>query len=184
MLKASFRKQQKELQVSQFQGCVLLLFNDADELTYEEIKEQSGIEDEKELERTLLSLACGKIRVLNKLPKGREVSSGDRFQFNAGFQNPLFKLKINTIQMRESAEENQQTTEKVFQDRQYQIDACIVRIMKTRKTLSHQLLISELFSQLKFKMKPNDLKKRIESLIDREYLERDSNNSQVYVYLA
>ena len=29
-----------------------------------------------------------------------------------------------------------------------------------------------------------DLKKRIESLIDREYLERDASNPQLYNYLA
>ena len=58
----------------------------------------------------------------------------------------------------------------------------IVRIMKARKSLSHSLLISELFQQLKFPLKPPDLKKRIESLIDREYRERESNSS--YRYLA
>jgi hypothetical protein len=38
--------------------------------------------------------------------------------------------------------------------------------------------------QLKFPIKPADLKKRIESLIDREYLERDKTNPQIYNYLA
>ena len=60
-----------------------------------------------------------------------------------------------------------------------QIDAAIVRTMKTRKTLSHKLLVNELIVQLKFPIKGADLKKRIESLIDREYLERDRDNSQV-----
>lgn len=41
-----------------------------------------------------------------------------------------------------------------------------------------------LVKQLKFPIKPADLKKRIESLIDREYLERDKNNPQIYNYLA
>lgn len=50
-------------------------------------------------------------------------------------------------------EEQKATEERVFQDRQYQIDAAIVRIMKMRKTLSHNLLISELFNQLKFPVK-------------------------------
>ncbi len=72
----------------------------------------------------------------------------------------------------------------MFQDRQYQVDAAIVRIMKSRKTLSHTLLVSELFGQLKFPIKMSDLKKRIESLIDREYLERDTQNSNVLNYLA
>ena len=60
-----------------------------------------------------------------------------------------------------------------------QIDAAIVRVMKTRKSLSHKLLVSELLTQLKFPMKQSDLKKRIESLIDREYLERDRANPNV-----
>jgi cullin-4 len=59
-----------------------------------------------------------------------------------------------------------------------------VRIMKARKSLTHSLLISELYQQLKFPLKPPDLKKRIESLIDREYLERDGGSSSVYRYLA
>ena len=43
---------------------------------------------------------------------------------------------------------------------------------------------SQLFTQLKFPVKSSDLKKRIESLIDREYLERDSRQVDQYVYLA
>jgi cullin 4 len=65
-----------------------------------------------------------------------------------------------------------------------QVDAAIVRVMKARKTLSHPLLMSELMSQLKFPAKPLDLKKRIESLIERDYLERDEDNAQMYNYLA
>ena len=55
----------------------------------------------------------------------------------------FFRIKANAIQMKETVEEQQKTTEGVFQDRQYQIDAAIVRIMKTRKTLSHTMLITE-----------------------------------------
>lgn len=50
-------------------------------------------------------------------------------------------------------EEQKATEERVFQDRQYQIDAAIVRVMKMRKTLGHNLLITELYKQLKFPVK-------------------------------
>lgn len=72
----------------------------------------------------------------------------------------------------------------MFQDRQYQVDAAIVRIMKMRKTLTHNQLISECVSQLKFPIKPADIKKRIESLIDRDYLARDEQVANQYNYLA
>jgi cullin-4 len=56
--------------------------------------------------------------------------------------------------------------------------------MKSRKTLSHSLLISETKTQLKFDVQVADIKKRISSLLDRDYIERDKNNSQVYIYVA
>lgn len=43
-----------------------MLFNDAQKLSFLDIKESTGIED-KELRRTLQSLACGKVRVLQKV---------------------------------------------------------------------------------------------------------------------
>lgn len=183
VLKTRFANGQKELSVSLFQCIVLMLFNDAEKLSYRSIAEGSGLE-EKELKRALQSLACGKVRILNKEPKSRDVHDDDVFEFNAGLNERLFRIKVNSIQLKETADENKQTMERVFQDRQHQIDACIVRIMKTRKTLTHALLISELMSQLKFPTKASDLKKRIESLIEREFIERDGEDAQKYNYLA
>lgn len=177
----------KEFQVSLFQAMVLLLFDQESgekiSLSYDEIKGKTGVEAE-ELRRTLQSLACGKVRILQKNPKGRDVANSDRFVVNPEFKSKAYRIKINSIQMKESAKENKETHAKIFQDRQYQIDAAIVRIMKARKTLSHNLLVSELFKQLKFPAKPQDLKKRIESLLDREYLERDDQDATLYKYLA
>ncbi|NWH33852.1 CUL4B protein, partial [Regulus satrapa] len=183
VLKAEFKEGKKELQVSLFQTLVLLMFNEGEEFSLEEIKQATGIED-GELRRTLQSLACGKARVLTKSPKGKDVEDGDKFTCNDDFRHKLFRIKINQIQMKETVEEQASTTERVFQDRQYQIDAAIVRIMKMRKTLSHNLLVSEVYNQLKFPVKPADLKKRIESLIDRDYMERDKENPNQYNYIA
>ncbi|KAF7668273.1 hypothetical protein LDENG_00025440 [Lucifuga dentata] len=183
VLKAEFKEGKKELQVSLFQTLVLLMFNEGEEFSMEDIRAATGIE-EGELKRTLQSLACGKARVLNKNPRGKEVEDGDRFNFNNDFKHKLFRIKINQIQMKETVEEQVSTTERIFQDRQYQIDAAVVRIMKMRKTLSHNLLVSELYNQLKFPVKPGDLKKRIESLIDRDYMERDKETPNQYHYVA
>lgn len=101
VLKAWFNQGNKELQVSLFQALVLILFNDADNLSLEDIKAATNIED-GELRRTLQSLACGKARVLQKNPRGRDVADNDRFVFNAEFHNKLFRIKINQIQMKET----------------------------------------------------------------------------------
>ncbi|KAF4753549.1 Cullin-1, partial [Perkinsus olseni] len=75
--------------------------------------------------------------------------------------------------------------ERVQEDRSISIEAAIVRIMKTRKTCSHQQLVSEVLNQLSFfKPNPKVIKQRIEHLIEREYLERDENQPNVYRYLA
>lgn len=101
VLRARFKLGQKELVVSLFQSLVLLLFNMSDELTFDYIKVATNIED-GELRRTLQSLACGKARVVNKIPKGRDIEDTDKFRFNNEFANKLCRIKINQIQMKET----------------------------------------------------------------------------------
>lgn len=183
-LRARFPAGTKELVTSLLQACVLLKFNDADELTLEQLQSELNV-DGRELRRNLHALACSaKARVLNKDPNNKEVSAGDTFKFNSSFNEKLYRLKLNTVQLKETAEEQAQTNDRVNQDRQHQIDAAAVRVMKTRKKLSHQLLVSEVLKQLRFSAKSSDVKKRIESLIEREYLERDPSDPQSYRYLA
>lgn len=172
-----------ELVVSLFQALVLLLFNNQDEFSYKEILESTKI-DQVELKRTLQSLACGKVRVINKRPLGKDINEGDKFIYNAKFKHNLHRIKINQVQLKETQEEHSMTEERIFQDRQYQIDAAIVRIMKTRKKISHTNLVCEVIDHLRFPVRNADLKVRIESLIERDYLQRDQENAQLYNYVA
>ena len=135
--------------MSLFQSVILLLFNDHDSLTTSEIQKLTNLEY-FELKRTLQSLSCSKTRILLKEPKASKVEESDIFSLNPNFSNPHFRIKVNSIQIKETPQEQTDTTEKVFQDRIYIIDAAIVRIMKTRQSLSHELLIAELYNQLKF----------------------------------
>ncbi|BGP34146.1 hypothetical protein JCM10296v2_005961 [Rhodotorula toruloides] len=177
----------KELMVSLAQAVVLLLFNDVEDakLSVEEIGEATKL-DKKELNRTLQSLACGKVRVLVKHPKGRDVNPGDQFSFNSDFKDDHVRIKINQIQQKETAEENKSTTERVFTDRSSHLQLAIVRIMKARKTLKHQELVMEVVKQIgqRFKVEPAEIKKSISSLIDREYMRRSDEDQRVYEYLA
>lgn len=76
--------------------------------------------------------------------------------------------------------------QKVADDRKYLVEAAVVRIMKFRKELEHNNLIAEVTKQLqsRFFPTPQLIKKRIESLIEREYLEKSEENERLYKYLA
>ncbi|KAG4095539.1 cullin 4 [Neocallimastix lanati (nom. inval.)] len=182
ILKADYPENPKELIVSLAQAIILLLFNDHDVLNYQDIASMT-LMNTKELKKSLQSLSCGKYRVLIKSTEGKIVNESDSFTFNKGFESSSRILKINSVQAKESLEERKTTREKVFKDRQYQIDAAIVRIMKARKTISHPILLSELFKQLKFQIMPQDIKTRIESLIERDYIKRDPSNNTIYHYV-
>ncbi|KRZ03754.1 Cullin-4B, partial [Trichinella zimbabwensis] len=174
---------EKELQVSLFQGIILLLFNDSDQLSFKLIQQKTNIET-MELRRTLQSLACGKFRVIQKVPKGKDVNENDTFVFNANFNSPMLRIRINQIQSKETNEENCMTVEQVNSNRVFSIDAAIVRILKTRKTISHSELMSEMVRQLQFSVQASDVKKRIENLIERRFISRDIKNSSSYNYIS
>ncbi|XP_057530675.1 cullin-3A [Amaranthus tricolor] len=187
-VKATFSKGQKhELNVSTYQMCVLMLFNNADKLGYREIEQATEI-PAPDLKRCLQSLACVKGKnVLRKEPMSKDIGEDDVFLFNDKFSSKGLKVKIGTVvAQKESEPEKQETRQRVEEDRKPQIEAAIVRTMKSRKVLDHNNIIAEVTKQLQSRFLPNpvEIKKRIESLIEREFLERDSTDRKLYRYLA
>lgn len=188
-IKASFEKGRKEINVPTYAMIVLVgVFNkypDGQSVTFRQISEETGIPD-ADLKRTLQSLSLAKHKVLLKSTKGKNIAPDDEFKVNVGFTSPLHKLKIQQISANsgsgsssgnamETESERAETMEKVDEARKHQVEACIVRIMKSRKKMDHNNLVAEVVKQLGARFTPNPVlvKKRIEGLIEREYLERD-----------
>ena len=88
------------------------------------------------------------------------------------------------FQATETPQEIEKTNEKVFEDRKFQVDAAIVRIMKSKKKSSFKELSCDVYESVKFPFENSDFKKCIESLIERDYIVRDKDESSLYHYVA
>ncbi|XP_065046845.1 cullin-1-like isoform X1 [Musa acuminata AAA Group] len=176
-----FEPKTMELIVTTYQAAALLLFNASDRLSYSEIMAQLNLTDDDVI-RLLHSLSCAKYKILNKEPYTKSISPNDVFEFNSKFSDKMRRIKIPLPPV----DEKKKVIEDVDKDRRYAIDASIVRIMKSRKVLGHQQLVMECVEQLGRMFKPDfkAIKKRIEDLITREYLERDKDNPNLFRYLA
>lgn len=86
----------------------------------------------------------------------------------------------------QQAEETKRTELSIEGDRKHYLDAAIVRIMKAKKTVAHQKLITETIDSVKSHFAPEvrTIKERIEQLIEQEYMRRDDEQDNVYVYVA
>jgi len=100
-------------------------------------------------------------------------------------------MKIPLVALKATSEEAVQRGPEgvpaaVEEDRKHLVEAVIVRIMKSRKTLDHNSLIMEVTRHLASRFNPTPLliKQRIEKLIEREYLERCQDDRKKYNYLA
>ena len=95
-------------------------------------------------------------------------------------------MNLNIAIRSEQRNESQETHKNVEADRQMLIQAAIVRIMKTRKTLRHVQLVTEVIEQLQSRFKPSvpSIKKQIDTLIDKDYLCRSEETRDLLNYVA
>ncbi|KAG5188131.1 Cullin [Tribonema minus] len=196
-LKAVFGGRRHELNVSTYQMCILMLFNQTDQLSLTIIRNHVNIPDQ-ELRRHLISLCTPKHRILKKTSKGKGIADDDVFIFNEEFTSKLKRVRVPLVSARDlglgpdAADGGgggggaDDVPFNVQRDRQNMVEAAIVRIMKARKALGHNALVAEVTKQLqnRFNPAPVFIKKRIEALIERDYLQRDEKDRRTYVYLA
>jgi len=189
-LKAHYPKKRYTLTVPTYIMAILMLFNESDKQTYSVIKEATQIPP-GELERHLATLIHGKAKLLLKSgaesARGKEKISfddADEITINKNFSSTHTKVKIQVSKSTSGERDPNQTRQVVLEDRKHEIDAAIVRIMKARRTVHHNILVNEVIASLssRFKPDPRDIKKRVEYLIEREFLER-GEDLKMYTYL-
>lgn len=161
-----------ELELTTAQASVLLLFNDAPELTAAEVTAALAAQPAEAewllaslTKASLLTVAAGAYRVnAAYAPRGRRVVV------------PLPPLPRAENRMMQEVEAN----------RKHDMEATIIRIMKAKRSLPYGELVATAQSQLasRFVASTKGVKKRVEDLIAREFMERDRADGTRLVYVA
>jgi len=163
-----------ELFVNTYQICILLLFNSRDTMTLSEIQHATGI-NPTELKRNLVSMIGSKTRLLMKDPDTKKVlNDEDRYTFHDQFKGKTFRIQVNVVGAEPESQANTQAAnQKAESERQHQIDGAIVRSMKGARTMLEEALIDEVKNQItSFRPDVEVIKRRVEQLIEREYVSR------------
>mmetsp|Transcript_35919 Transcript_35919/g.107315 ORF Transcript_35919/g.107315 Transcript_35919/m.107315 type:complete len:811 (-) Transcript_35919:515-2947(-) len=203
-----------DLSVSTYQMCILILFNDSPKLTLRQIRTATGVPDAELRRHLIsLCTPRHRILRKGSKGKAI-AGDDDTFAFNPDYSSKYKRVRVPLVSMKETggassalgagaggdgaaglasaaagggaAGAGGAVPANVEEDRRHLVEAAVVRIMKARKALHHNDLIAEASRQLsvRFVPSPQFVKKRIESLIEREYLERDDGDRRVYVYVA
>lgn len=179
LVSGTFDTKEIKFNLTTYQTSIVMLFNEHETLSFKEIQDLLKT-DEALLRNMLDSLSCKRYKILSKSGAPKEVSTLDSFGVNTNFKSKLKLITISAPVVKEIFNK-----EKVNIDRTHAIDAAIVKIMKSRKKMTYMHLLNEVMVILQmFKPTSSIIKSRIESLIDRDFLERDSEDSQVFRYLA
>jgi cullin 1 len=174
-----------ELQVTTYQMGILLLFNTtvSDSVTGRHIQESIQL-PEKDLAFQLQTLTKNKILIASEPKEVDGLCADQTFTINSEFKSQHRKVPLHTTTQKDASDDA--TMKLVNTDRKHAIQAAIVRVMKARRTIAHSNLIAEVFSQLRSNFKPTvqDIKKNIDNLIEKDYMERAENTPNAYNYIA
>jgi cullin 3 len=117
----------------------------------------------------------------------KDFQGSDLYTLNSSFKHQMYKIRVPIAHAKENRNlEKADIADKVDEDRRHIVEATLVKIMKTRRKIEHNALILEATKILSQKFTPDPImiKKRIEQLIEREYMERDNEDRRFYKYIA
>ncbi|EPY21192.1 cullin 1 [Strigomonas culicis] len=89
-----------------------------------------------------------KARILKRKGTSKDPEMGDELSFNEAYAVKKMRLRLPPTLKKMSVIANDEVTQKANQDRRPAIDACIVKIMKSRWTITHTKLLEECTRQL------------------------------------
>ncbi|KAH0597556.1 hypothetical protein MHUMG1_04935 [Metarhizium humberi] len=168
-------------QVSIYQMAILLLFNEKDTYTYDDMVTATQLSTEV-LDQALAVILKAKVLLMDG-GSGERPKPGRSFSLNYEFKSKKIRVNLNLGGVKEAKQEETETNKTIEEDRKLVLQSAIVRIMKARKKMKHTQLVSETINQIRSRFVPKvgDIKKCIEILLDKEYLERLDDDELGYL---
>ncbi|KRX00759.1 Cullin repeat-like-containing domain [Pseudocohnilembus persalinus] len=159
-----------------------------EEIAYKKLKSALGIST-KLFNQNLYALAQYEI-IVRKLDKKAKFEDDDTIKINRNFNNKSLKVncKPKGIQFKLEQDEEKlaqrvEQQKKANQQKTYIMEATIVRIMKAKREMKLQDLIIEVVEQvILFVAERNQIKKCIESLIERDFMKRGEKDMSLIIY--
>ena len=131
---------------------LLLLFNDHEVLTYQQILQITQI-PVQELHMHLIPLI--KCKLIVKNPAANSFSAEDEMRVNMDYKSNLFRNKLPVMVSKATKENDSIKVQgKVEDDRRYTIEASIIKVMKARRKIEYVNLVSETSRILSLKFNP------------------------------
>lgn len=177
------------LRASALQMAILLRYNLALSFTVMELQEATGM-DMDTLCKVLDTLINCKLLVCpgNESSPGTsaELSSGVVVSLSEDYSNEKTRVNINVPLKVEPDATEEDTYNRIEQDRKIVIQAAIVRIMKACKTLKHEDLLSKVVEQLspRFIPEASEIEESIEILARKDFLQKPDGDPGTYDYVS
>ncbi|KAF0508479.1 Cullin-domain-containing protein [Gigaspora margarita] len=183
-LKANYCKKTYIFKVSLYQMGILLQYNNNTSYTFEELKQKTDLYDFvlTEILKTLIQT-----KVL-KLSNSNEVGCPlSRYELNMNFKSYKTCVQLNVpIHLEQSEVKTKNTNDTCSSERLFTIQKTIIRIIQCRKTMNRNDIVNEVINNCikDFKPKILDIKKCIDILLEKDYLERVEGSKDMFQYLA
>ena len=175
------------LQVSTLQMSVLLAFNSKDRWTLDTLASTTHIDMEllRQVVRTLLEFRLLSGPNPETVDIEEEAPGSTMVSLNYGYTDRKTRVNINIPVKKGQSYKKDMRAHKYDKERKHMIEAVIVKIMKVRKTLKHDQLLTEVLDQVKTRFHPSVVMVRecIQFLIDKEYIAKDYSQEDSYTYI-
>jgi len=165
-------------------GPIGLVLTEEDKKKLEEQKDKEKEEDEKPKEGE------GKDKKKKKKKESsleeRDLTKDDKFFLKDEISSTLLRIQYATESQKRKKQDNATIDKYVRKKREFMLDAAMVRVMKARNAIKWTQFQTEVLKLVQKEWTPSakEMKKRLGSLMERDFIKRSEDDENLLCYIA